>query len=282
MEPKLLTANRFVDMRTEINYRYVVSDTEYFRPHYHDYFEVFLLLEGTAMHCINGTVRKLLPGSIVFIRPADVHDYYCDKGTSFSMLNITFTEKTFREMTVFLGEGFPAEKLSKASMPPEVRLTEHEFTRLIRKMTDIRAIDASDFATLKTSLRIFLFGIFTKYFSDYEAWDDTMPEWLNRLCEEMKRNGNFTLGSARMQELGGKSREHISRCLKKHTGLTVSEFVNDLRLKFIANMLRNSNHSISDIIYESGFNNLCHASRLFKEQYGMTMREYRNNPSVSF
>lgn len=281
MEPKLLTANRFVDMRTEISYRYVVSDTEYFRPHYHDYFEVFLLLEGTAMHCINGTVRKLLPGSIVFIRPADIHDYYCDKGTSFSMLNITFTEKTFREMTVFLGEGFPAGRLLQVPMPPEVHLSDVAFARLLGQMTDIRAIDTEDAATLKTSLRIFLFGIFTKYFSEYEANDDSMPEWLNRLCEEMKRNGNFTLGSARMQELGGKSREHISRCLKKHTGLTVSEFINDLRLKFIANMLQNSNHSISDIIFESGFNNLCHASRLFKEQYGMTMREYRNKPPVS-
>lgn len=281
MEPKLLTATRFVDMRTEINYRYVVSDTEYFRPHYHDYFEVFLLLEGTAMHCINGTVCKLLPGTIVFIRPADIHDYYCDKGTSFSMLNITFTEKTFREMITFLGEGFPGSKLLQAPMPPEVHLNESQFARLLDKMTDIRAIDTEDTASLKTSLRLFLLSIFTKYFSEYESNDDSMPEWLNRLCEEMKRNGNFTLGSARMQEISGKSREHISRCLKKHTGLTVSEFINDLRLKFIANMLQNSNHSISDIIFESGFNNLCHASRLFKEQYGMTMREYRNKPPIA-
>lgn len=281
MEPKLLTATRFVDMRTEINYRYVVSDTEYFRPHYHDYFEVFLLLEGTAMHCINGTVCKLLPGTIVFIRPADIHDYYCDKGTSFSMLNITFTEKTFREMITFLGEGFPGSKLLQAPMPPEVHLNESQFARLLDKMTDIRAIDTEDTASLKTSLRLFLLSIFTKYFSEYEANDESMPEWLNRLCEEMKRNGNFTLGSARMQEISGKSREHISRCLKKHTGLTVSEFINDLRLKFIANMLQNSNHSISDIIFESGFNNLCHASRLFKEQYGMTMREYRNKPPIA-
>ena len=44
MEPKLLTASRFVDQMTGIGYRYIHSDTEYFRPHYHDYFEVFLIV----------------------------------------------------------------------------------------------------------------------------------------------------------------------------------------------------------------------------------------------
>ena len=46
MEPKLLTAERFVDQRIECMYRYILSDTEYFRPHYHDYFEIFLVLSG--------------------------------------------------------------------------------------------------------------------------------------------------------------------------------------------------------------------------------------------
>ena len=35
MEAKLLVADRFIDMNTEISYRYVYSDTEYFVNHYH-------------------------------------------------------------------------------------------------------------------------------------------------------------------------------------------------------------------------------------------------------
>ena len=50
MEPKLLTATRFVDTEMGCSYRYVYSDTEYFRPHYHDYFELFVMLEGR--HCM--------------------------------------------------------------------------------------------------------------------------------------------------------------------------------------------------------------------------------------
>ena len=78
-----------------------------------------------------------------------------------------------------------------------------------------------------------------------------------------------------MFELSDRSREHVSRSLKKYTGMTVSEFVNDLRLTFVANMLKNSNHSVSHILFESGFNNVSWASELFRKKYGMTMREYR-------
>ena len=92
MTPKLLTAERFIDMRSEISYRYVLSDTEYFRPHYHDYFELFLMLDGSAVHFVNGDEIKLSKGTAVFVRPNDTHDFVCKNGKTFSMLNITFTQ----------------------------------------------------------------------------------------------------------------------------------------------------------------------------------------------
>ena len=104
-----------------------------------------------------------------------------------------------------------------------------------------------------------------------------MPAWLSRLCAEMRKNGNFTCGIERMLSLTDKSREHVSRSLKKHLGLTPSEFINDLRLNFIANMLKNSNHGVAEIVFESGFGNLSWAAELFRKKYGVTMSFYRKN-----
>ena len=79
-----------------------------------------------------------------------------------------------------------------------------------------------------------------------------------------------------MIALSGRSREHLSRSMKKYMNTTISEFINDLRLNYIANMLRNSNKKISDIIFDSGFNTLSLASTLFVKKYGMNMRQFRN------
>lgn len=276
MEPKLLTAQRFVDTQNGISYRYVHSDTEYFRPHYHDYYEMFLLLDGKATHIVNGKNISLTRGALVFIRPSDVHDYVVRDGVVFSMLNLTFTSETLEMLFEYLGDGFPCKSLLDAKTPPQVMLNDNEFEYILSHMTTIRTIDSADGERLCTSLRVLLFRIFTRFFADFEENSSPeLPEWLAELCDEMSRNGNFTYGIQRMIELSGRSREHLSRSVKKYIGVTLSEFINDMRLRFICNMLKNSNHDIADIIFESGFGNISWASELFKKKYGITMSEYR-------
>ena len=278
MEPKLLTAHRFVDRETGFTYRYIYSDTEYFRPHYHDYYEIFLLLDGKADHFVNGACVTLEKGALVFIRPRDTHDYLPHEGKPFSMLNITFTARTCDELFHYLGGGFCSAPLLEAALPPLVQLSEAGFAYILAQMTNIRTIDASDAPRLCTSFRILLFRIFTRFFADFEEEEAReMPAWLSRLCAEMRKNGNFTHGTGRMPELAGKSREHVARSMKKYMGVTLSEFINDLRLKFIANMLQNSNHDIADIIFESGFGNISWANEQFRKKYGVTMSNYRKS-----
>ncbi len=278
MEPKLLTADRFVDADTGCSYRYVYSDTEYFRPHYHDYYELFLLLEGQAVHCVNGKRIPLGRGDLVLIRPNDCHDYVPKAGKTFSMLNITFTAETANELLCYLGDGFCNNRLLDAPLPPMRTLTDASFDYIIGQMSAIRAIDTADRPRIKTAIRILLFRILTRFFGTASEESDTgLPQWLAQLCAEMRRNGNFIHGIERMLSLTDKSREHVSRSIKKHLGLTLSEFINDLRLNFIANTLQNSNHGVADIVFESGFGNLSWAAELFRKKYGVTMSQYRKN-----
>lgn len=275
MDVKLLTADRFVDQKMGCSYRYIFSTTEYFRPHYHDYYEIFFVIDGKAKHIVNNSTFDLKPGSIVFIRPHDTHDYVCDKNSSYSMLNITFTREIAKEIFEFLDDGFDKDTLLNCQFPPQINLSEKEFTRLMRKMAPIRTIDAENPPKLKTALKVFLLEVISRYFGAVHGVDSDMPQWLSELCNKMSSSDNFIGGAERMLELSGKSREHLARTLRKYTGLTVSDYVNSLRIKFIANMLINSNYSIADIVFESGFNNLSWASRLFKQTFGVTMNQYR-------
>lgn len=277
MEAKLLTAERFVDMRTEIMYRHIVSDTEYFRPHYHDYCEIFLVLEGKAQHLVNGKVIPLNTREMVFIRPSDTHDYASVDGQAFSMLNITFTTNTLKTVFEFLGEGFNSTQLLESKFPPSIRLTSGEFAVFKTRMNSIQAIPTTDVAALKTALRVLLLDLFTMYFSDFHTSTDDIPLWLTTLCTQMRKDGNYIKGSEQMYALTQKSREHVCRSMKKYIGMTVSEFINDLRLNHVANMLHNSNQTITQIVFDSGFTNMSWAAECFRKKYGMTMREFRNN-----
>lgn len=276
MEVKLLTEERFVDRDTGCSYRYVFSNTEYFRPHRHEYYELFVLLEGSTLHCVNGAEFPLGAGDLVFIRPDDAHDYRCEPGQRFSMLNFTFTRETAEGMFCYLGEGFPTRALLGAAYPPQVHLSEENLRAFRARMAGVCAISDRNAAKRKTALRGLLIWLVAEQFADFGESDRrACPVWLSELCETMRRDGNFIGGSARLYELSGRSREHTARMMQKHMKMTPSEFVNRLRLNYIANMLRNSNHTIADIVFESGFNNLGWASECFRLRYKMTMRQYR-------
>lgn len=277
MSAKFLSNEYEFSDNLECLYRYVYSDTEHFDPHYHEFYEFFLILEGNALHIINDAKTRLTKGSLVFIRPSDVHDYVCINSKPFSFLNISFSAATARQIFDFLGDGFPSKQLTSSQLPPEVHLNEYELKRFNDRFATIKAIDPQNTDELKTAMRTFLFNIFIRHFNSTEPVLEDMPPWLEQMCENLKKNGNFALGTEYFFSLSDKSREHISRTLKRYTGMTVTEYINSLRLNYIANMLRNSNYAISDIIFDSGFNNVSWASEQFKAKYGMTMREYREN-----
>lgn len=276
-QAKLLTSERFINQTLGFSYRYIVSSTEYFRPHYHEYYEIFTLLDGSAIHFVNDKKIKLHKGDMVFIRPCDIHDYKCESGKPFSMMNIGFNTQTADLLFKYLDCNHTVTDLLNNSLPPTVHLNEHELQWFNSNMDSICAIESTETAVLKTELRILLFKLFTKFFFSSLSDNSETPLWLEKLLEEMRQNKNYVYGIERLLKLSGKSREHTLRTIKKYTGMTATEYINSLRVNYIANMLQYSNHNITDIIFESGFNNISWASETFKKRFGITMSEFRKN-----
>lgn len=66
------------------------------------------------------------------------------------------------------------------------------------------------------------------------------------------------------------------RYFKKITGKTFTQFVNEYRLVHASKLLAEKPTSITEICYESGFNNFSHFNKLFKEFTGRNPSTYRN------
>lgn len=62
----------------------------------------------------------------------------------------------------------------------------------------------------------------------------------------------------------------LYRKINTITGLTVSEFIKEVRLKRAAQLIINKSGSISEIAYQVGFNNPKYFSKCFKAYYGFT------------
>lgn len=65
------------------------------------------------------------------------------------------------------------------------------------------------------------------------------------------------------------------RYFKKITGKTFTRFVNEYRLVHASKLLAEKSTSITDICFESGFNNFSHFNKLFKEFTGKSPSDFR-------
>jgi len=73
----------------------------------------------------------------------------------------------------------------------------------------------------------------------------------------------------------------FSRFIKKRTGRTFIESLNDIRLGHATRMLINTTQTIAEISYRCGFNNLSYFNRIFKRRNGCTPSKFRENYSDS-
>lgn len=73
----------------------------------------------------------------------------------------------------------------------------------------------------------------------------------------------------------GMNYSYISRNFKKLVGMSFNDYVNLMRLNQACYLLRNSDISITDCGYESGFRSIHTFNRNFKERYGISPQQYR-------
>ncbi|MEL6812248.1 MAG: AraC family transcriptional regulator [Bacteroidota bacterium] len=72
------------------------------------------------------------------------------------------------------------------------------------------------------------------------------------------------------------SEPSFSRYFKNKTGKTFTQFLNEYRLVHASKLLAEEDLSITNICYESGFNNFSHFNKKFKAFTGKSPSQYRN------
>jgi AraC family transcriptional regulator, transcriptional activator of pobA len=98
------------------------------------------------------------------------------------------------------------------------------------------------------------------------------------LEEYIQSNALTSIGLPTVKYMAGKmniSAGYLSDLLKQETGKTAIEHIHLYLIQHAKELLINSDFSISEIAFKTGFENLPYFSKLFKKEVGMTPTEFR-------
>ncbi|MCE5345342.1 MAG: AraC family transcriptional regulator [Bacteroidales bacterium] len=104
--------------------------------------------------------------------------------------------------------------------------------------------------------------------------NSTDTERINKVMNFIMENFPDEITLEEIANLVNLNKSSFCRYFKSRTKKTFSQFLNEIRIAHACKLLVNGNIKISQICYETGYNNISHFNRQFKLITGLTAKEY--------
>ena len=100
-------------------------------------------------------------------------------------------------------------------------------------------------------------------------------ERINRVLDYIHRNFYKNISIQSAASMSALSLRQFSDVFKKETGQTFTRYLNGIRIEKAREALIGTGQTITEIAFETGFDDLSYFTRRFKEQEGLSPRTYR-------
>lgn len=231
--------------------------------HWHDCFEIELILSGSAVQSLNGTTQQLGPGDIYLLNPTDFHSVKSDGAEVF---NIMFSENLLDDELL--------QKILSVEKNLLFHLDEKEFgnaVSIISQMVDEFDHTAGYSETyIKNLLECLFIILLRKYDFEFSGSVDKNVSGIRKSVLFMHSHFRENPSMAAAAEVSGFNMNYFSSLFHKVMGKTYKEYLTELKLEYAKKLVLSGQLSISEICYASGFNSLPNFLKTFKLRFGIS------------
>lgn len=243
--------------------------------HWHQSVELFLVLEGTIGFFINSRYTALGEKEFVIVNANEIHSIDCPDP------NVTIVLQIPAEAFEHYRDEAPYINFGRGSR--EVR------AQLVELVTDMyRTYEEKEYGYLlrvKGEFYQLLYLLVTRFKEgglDAETVRQRRQlDKLSQVTEFMKDHYREDIRLEQVAARFGFSPTYLSRIFQKYAQMNYRTYLIDLRVKYAARELINTDREIGDIALDHGFPDGRAFARAFKKRYGCLPSQYRKNLSVS-
>jgi AraC-like DNA-binding protein len=265
---------------------------EFTRWHYHPEYELVLITNGNGIRLIGDHIERFTENDLVFLGSYLPHEWRCDEQYYNSSgkfigecLVIQFLHNSFGKEFFELPENHGIRNFfSMASQGAKIHgETKNNIILLIKRMLGMDEVE-----------RIYtLFSIFNILSStdEYvllsspaflEPFSTSENDSLKKVIQYIHQNFQRDIKVDELLDISSMSNTTFFTAFKKMYRMTFKKYLLSIRIGFACRLLADESLNISQIAYESGFENLSNFNRHFKAYKGRTPREYKKHLQGEF
>lgn len=272
---KLLDAGKLITLRPHTRFIH-------FPEHTHDYVEVVYMCTGQTTHIVNGRRLVLDQGDLLFLSQHATHEV-CKAAASDIAVNFIVLPDFFATALSAMGEvetplrrflvdclcgqqtGPGYLHFDVSEIMPVQNLIEHLLWTLLHESRHKRKMSQMTMALLFLQLMEHTETLLT------DVQEEAAVFKALQYVESSYAHGSLTELAALLHY----DVSWLSREIKRRTGKTYTQLVQDKRLAQAAFLLRNTRRSVAEIAVAVGYENISYFHRLFAAGYGRSPRSYR-------
>lgn len=255
------------------------------RLHFHDFYELSVIYEGTSRFLVNGSLFTMGKRSLQLIRPSDYHWQQTEAGEHIRYYNLTFSPDFLsEELRCELEKG--QEPLCAEADPGEWK----ELLTLLEKSCEIfreepdAVLGRIFIRTGIEMLCVFLLRkkdlLFQKQENKERPQLQIAQEVVRRAVAYIRKNYREPLRLADAAGAAGLSSSYFSAVFHQTMGVSFSRYLTEYRLQEAKRYLKMGELPVKQVAVVCGFSSYSYFVTAFKECFGCTpgrlLRENRN------
>jgi AraC-like DNA-binding protein len=254
-----------------------------FPLHYHEEYELnFILNAEGAKRIVGDSIEVTEEAELVLVGPNVTHGWFEHKSKSANIYEITiqwhkdFLDDKFlrRNQMNFIQNMFDrsvkgiffSKETTKAITPRLIALSKKNGFDSVMELFSILH-DLSISRNMRSLSNV----------SPNNEQFNFNSRRVEKAFEYMNANFDKRVTLVEVAKLVNMTEVAFSRFFKKRTGYTFIDSLNDIRLGHASRKLIDSTHSIAEICYDCGFNNMSNFNRIFKKKKNATPKEFRES-----
>ncbi len=259
-----------------LSQRKVVGHQSMAGDHFHSNYEIFYLLAGERVYFIKDRSYHVRKGNIIFIKPFDLHTTQ-DTGTpNHERFLIKFNPEFLVDSAGVAPQSLELlfSRYNFVSFDP---LYQNAVDRLFETMRQEIQNRSFDYENCLRSLLLQLLIFAARNTNRNEEVPHLNPTHgrISEIVKYINQNYQEKLTLSMVAGLFHVSPYYLSRSFKEVTGLTFTDYFNNLRVSIAQKMLQDSDHSVLFVANEVGFENQSYFGKLFKNITGISPLQYR-------
>lgn len=236
--------------------------------HWHDFFELEIIVGGSGYQILNGKRLELKRGSFYLMRLTDFHTIV--PTPSLHIYHIKLKENNFSQS--ILNDFFRTNNVLFFELNPKDLAT---VEKLFLLCLEENSLAEPNVKFLKKLIDCILIKTMKKQQpKPHTASSDNTPLQTALLYMNMHFKENPSL--SKVAKIAHYNASHFSSTFHKTLGMTYSEYLNKLKLSYAKELLLSTDLKINDICFECGFTSTSNFLRLFKADTGTSPLKYRN------